>query len=266
MKNKWFTLIELIVSIWIIMILAASSSFLFGQYMRDARNTARITSLQNISSSLEQELFRKWYLPEPDNKITITSWAIILWYQWTFGDNATSNTQWITVKQLDPKDDFEYIYNINEGKNKYQIMWYLEKESEDLSYTEKVYAQNFSIMDIKTLWNELGIIVNSDDNEALTSSWSILTWDIYDPDFPSLYNIILTGSNVSFTWDAVKNRLIKNYGSIECWQDHNSDINSRPTKLCSLWNAKNLTWSIDSNWDWECVSDSGNISISCKTN
>ena len=142
-KNKWFTLVELIVVITILAILWAIAFISLQWYSTDARDSARITDISSIRTSLELYHLEAWKYPNPTNWVDITfSWSDV-WKQWTFGETVFTNTDKLDKIPLDPVTNKEYTYSITSNKNEYQIWGIMEGDTIVMN-NEKWIVNNLS--------------------------------------------------------------------------------------------------------------------------
>jgi len=121
-----FTLVELIVVITILSILWTIWFLSFKWYIKDARDSTRLSDIWNIEKQLDLFFAKSWEFPIPENNVELKSSWTIIWYQWYIWEKIL----WILKIfnwWLDPIDQNPYIYRINWNKDSYQIMWFLEK-------------------------------------------------------------------------------------------------------------------------------------------
>jgi len=90
-KKQAFTLVELIVVIVIISILWTIAFISLQWYSSSARDSKRLSDIQNIKKSLELFSLNTWKYPEPDDFVTVKYDTQDLWYQWTVGNQVTTN-------------------------------------------------------------------------------------------------------------------------------------------------------------------------------
>ncbi len=164
MKNKKaFTLVELIVVISILAILWTIAFVSLQWYTRDARDSARISDMQNIEKWLELTLIKNGSFPVPDDKIDISASGVIVSYQW-YAWNNVLNTIWIHWDWVDPLDETYYTYVVNASLTKYQLLWYLES-TENISYIKNnnfltsANALDLNERFLKFSWKELWILL-----------------------------------------------------------------------------------------------------------
>lgn len=207
MKNtkKGFTLVELMVTVTILAILATLGSVAFTSYLSGVRDVARITALDSMTEALNlYSLNRK--LPEPNDSVQIKidgktiAWQGYIWKTILEGIGYPKAGK-------DPKDDSYFSYYLTRDRKNYQLMAFLEGDSEltagitsttlaDDSYMSrfpKVHGRNLWIMtdtynmpiqevdDIKKAWNlnvtkklSTAYKARFTDTDILTASGNIL--------------------------------------------------------------------------------------------
>lgn len=179
-KNKWFTLIELIIVVTVLAILTTIAFISFQSYIKDARNSNRLSTIKNIETWLELYNLKTSSYPKPDNDFEITaSWKTI-WFQWYFWDIATRsiNMTWIP---LDPKTKEKYVYQTNKNNKSYQVMTFIEKK-----YDAHIFSTQNDLYPF-TSWKDLWIILTQDnkivENDAwvldLMNFWSWINYRVY---------------------------------------------------------------------------------------
>ena len=193
--KKGFTLVELIIVITILVILATIAFVSFQNYTKDARDSNRLMSIKNIQNWLEWFQIKTWIYPEPENSINILAWTSTITKQWYFWESQSDIIN-IDKLPLDPLDWTKYIYSINNNKNKYQLLSYLEANSQ-LSFINETYADDLSKRNIKSFWNDLWIILNQDKTNITWTWFDILsnTWN--------LYSLIFTDNDITLSWSEI---------------------------------------------------------------
>lgn len=166
MKQQAFTLIELIVTITILAILGALWFFSMKDFVKDSRNSVRITDINTIKNGLSIFYVKNNFYPTPDNTVNITYSWWILWKQWTYGINTFRTLKTISERSLDPLFQVEYWYSITNQKDNYELYsimeWklLLQNNITPISYAlledKQTYANgNYIFTDLKSefLWN-----------------------------------------------------------------------------------------------------------------
>ena len=229
MKNKKaFTLVELIVVISILAILWTIAFVSLQWYTRDARDSARISDMQNIEKWLELTLIKNGSFPVPDDKIDITASGVVVSYQW-YAWNNVLNTIWIHWDWVDPLDETYYTYAVNASLTKYQLLWFLENNNIGyINSMEKSYA-SLKERFLFSKWNELGIFLDPVTNNPIQNNLSSL-----DIVFTSvLYKVKINNWNY---WE-----------TIWTWTTFSQILSYR---INEIWSCYSILKNGNSMWDW----------------
>jgi len=197
--KKSFTLVEIIVTIWIIAIISTITVVSLSKWLNTTKDGKRIWDLNTIATALETYIYNQWEYPTPDNNIPITfSGSLIInqWYLWT----SSSNTINLKAEIKDPKDSSYYVYSISNDKSDYQILTYFEASPSRLlskSISNKTYwANDLSNRFIVTKWDKLWSIVNL-DNIPVQDLYTGIDLDIFTWEIKSYYT---KDEYISSTW------------------------------------------------------------------
>ncbi len=137
-KRSGFTLVELIVVIAVLAVLATISFSAVSNVTSSARDSARLSDISNIKTSLEVYSATKGVYPSPDNVTAITWSGALAWSQGTFGA-TTVGVLGNMSKPKDPKWDTEYTYSVANNKREYEVATILEKAT-SLAPLNQAYA------------------------------------------------------------------------------------------------------------------------------
>jgi len=200
-KNA-FTLVELIVVITILSILGTIAFISYWMYTSSARDSVRISDIDNINKSLNLFNIEHWFYPEPDWSYFINySWSIA-WTQWYFWDDLLRKTQKLSKVPVDPLTGSNYAYSVTNNKKEVQFASILENH-------ESVWFSNIFWWWTAAPWKELWTAYvrwNYNWKFVKVSTWStvfilwvpsILTSDILSVD--------LQNSSKSFVYDWYNN-------------------------------------------------------------
>ena len=227
MHNKAFTLVELIVVITILAVLWTIAFVSFQWYAASSRDSVRITDLKNIDKVLKLKVtaWETLLLPEQALKIT-ASWTTLS-YQWNMSEKLL-NHYGITNGWLDPLDNIPYTYSVNENRNKYQLLWFLETWDSVALNVAQTFADNSQRFP-KTTWDTLWILLDETTNIPLVESWSTTELDIE--------------TTADTYW-----LIIQNSTSIQKW-DKEFLTSELDFKIHTKWSCKNILLNGLSKWD-----------------
>lgn len=159
-----FTLVELMVIVVILSILATVWFISYEDYLVDARDSKRLSQMQNLRDAFRLYTTR-WNLPLPSDKVDIQSNSQTFAYQW-FANKEVLDAISHDENVSDPLDWDFYTYYLSRDRKNFQILWYLEKEDES-SFSRLLnntgYAVDFISRFPKVFGKELWIIVSQDD-------------------------------------------------------------------------------------------------------
>ncbi len=211
MKKGAFTLVELIVVITILAILATIGFVSFSGYLAWARDTNRVAQLKSMSDALELYSTKK-SLPIPDDKVDIKASSKTIAYQGYIWKNVLETIEY-TESWLDPKDKNYFSYYLTRNKKYFQLLTFLEEESEDVlalnvgapfmgALNATDYTERFPRVTGKKLW----ILLDSDknpiqENSVITASWYLNISDLGGNNYISYISNTgkITGSGTSLS-------------------------------------------------------------------
>ena len=272
-KKYAFTLVELIVVIVILAILATIAFLSFNSYNSSARDSVRISDLNQIYRWLVLYQTHAWKFPQPENSIKLFSWTTQIWYQWNVAQNTLKLVNLSSWWWIDPVNSNYYSYNVNLAQNKAQVVWFLEN-AQSLSYeyadgnffpqTNAYYKNDFTF----TKWDPLCFILfqswsnnytpahdlYSAWTSFYTNSWAYSSWAscVLDntSNHPKLADVILAW--YTWTWGSYVN------GSSVALSSLDAPIASATTNITFnsvTWNWNTSSWatryefsSDNSNW------------------
>ena len=132
-KKQGFTLVELIVVITILAILWTIAFISLQWYSKSARDSARVSDMSRIKTSLE--LFKiDWAkYPEPTESVSITYNSTEAWTQWTFWQTTFNNVEKLDKIPRDPTTEELYIYSVTNTRKEFLLYWELEADDMAMS-------------------------------------------------------------------------------------------------------------------------------------
>lgn len=196
-SKPWFTLVELIIVIWILAILSTIAFLSFKNYTKNTRDGNRLTTLKNIETWLQLYAIKTGTYPAPEDVITLTASGAPILLQGTLWDTPSQD---INIHPLpkDPLDHTSYIYTTNTKKTKYQLLWYFETGDTILSLLPTTYASNVNSTQRypKVFWDSLWILLHSDLSPVKKDEMGV--WD--EIDIVNTTNSYTAMINNSSTW------------------------------------------------------------------
>lgn len=207
-----FTLVELVVVITILAILWTIGFISIKWYSETARDSARLSDMNNIWKSLELFMIESWKYPIPDSNFQVSySWWLV-WTQWIFWSWVFTNVWKLSNIPLDPLTSTKYSYSVSSNKKEYQLWWISETGEYSLnSFSNNVNAEWEINAKALIIWNYNWIAIKSNKN----SNCNVLALPsiITSEEESDLLNILSNDSLVynwkwnlpsSFTWSKFK--------------------------------------------------------------
>lgn len=148
MRNNWFTLVELIIVILVLLILGTIWIISYFTETKGARDSLRKSDLDSINKVLSLEKSRTWELPMPLDYVEYIDLDWNKWYSWKLWSWMFEKLDVLSGIPIDPKSWENYIYELSFDKRSYKLKTNLE-------YT----------------WEEY-VLSN------ISSSWEITWWDM----------------------------------------------------------------------------------------
>jgi len=123
-NTKWFTFVELVIVMVIIVILTWIWFSSYVWYIAWARDTQRTSDLLQVGSSLKLYKQKRWYYWLPWDYFNITYSGTVVAMQWKL--NTDVHISSIDKLPLDPKTNWFYSYSTSKNKQEYLISATLE--------------------------------------------------------------------------------------------------------------------------------------------
>ena len=240
-KQKAFTLVELIVVVTILAILATIGFVSYSSYLTGVRDTNRLAQLVSIHDWLE--LFRtKKDLPLPDESVDVKINATeTIAFQWFAGSNVLETIDFTKWGQ-DPRDGVFFSYYLTDDRKFFQLMAFLE---EDASITTQAVINNSAqAVDyssrVPTIYGKKLWILTDEDNTPIQDIQEIQdNWGLDISSTTTIYKAHFE-DNDFIEWD--------------------SSVLSNLDAIALLWGKGSIapTWEIlfEANWNWNYVDES----------
>ncbi|MDD5769849.1 MAG: prepilin-type N-terminal cleavage/methylation domain-containing protein [Candidatus Gracilibacteria bacterium] len=163
--TKAFTLVELVVVITIIAILSTIAFVGYQQYFGNSRDSNRLQTMGNIETGLQLIYGKTRKYPTPENNILIIAIGTTIGYQGYFGDTSSNQINMNAIP-LDPLDNIKYTYSINAKYKKYQLIAFMEGDSQTAynPIINKAYAIDYTDRIPKIFGSNLGILLDINNN------------------------------------------------------------------------------------------------------
>lgn len=173
---NWFTLVELIIVIIILSILWAIAFTSFQWYIKDTRDSARLSTIKTIEKWIEIYNIEALTYPIPDKEewqTQLQTWALsIEWveveysYLWEVWDNLR-NILKLSKTPTDPLIWNKYVYARTMDWKKYQLATILENSTGYNFLVTRTYAASW--YKAKVVWNHTMDVIYT------TSTWKFIT-------------------------------------------------------------------------------------------
>lgn len=217
MNQKWFSFVEIIIVITIIILLAVIGVSMNSKYKDSAENTkisADIWSLKNALSLYKEE---KKVLPLPGWNISyydtssnyLESWSWAFWIHWFITQNTLPKS-YINYLPIDPRTNQYYGYGKTIDEGFFEIAWVNKTQLEYVSFVEWTYnGENWPLNLIREYNGPSFIYDGSTENfpynpeeRTLTASIWSFSWTVSINDTISDSDSLL--SYTLRTWDTIK--------------------------------------------------------------
>lgn len=123
-STKWFTFIELVISITIVAILSVLGFVSYSKNLEDSRDSQRRSELSWVASWLKLHKTKRWEYPTPWSSFDITNSWYVSATQWKLDENIIIST--IDKIPLDPFIGIPYTFSVSRNKQEFQLAWTLE--------------------------------------------------------------------------------------------------------------------------------------------
>lgn len=169
-KNFWFTLIEIIVVVTIILILSSIWAVSYTKLLKTSKDTANYSLLKEISSWLNSYEITNKTLPLPENYNKILAWTSnIDSYQWTFWKQAMDKIL------LSSKVDEYPLYRLTKNLKAFDLFYKTKQRKKDnLIVWDNIWIILNNWQNITT---DVDLLAQNTTNLSINfHSWEILNW------------------------------------------------------------------------------------------
>lgn len=123
-NNFWFTIVELVVAMTILLVLTGMWFYSYTQNVVDARDSVRISDMASVNSQLKLYKKSRWAYPLPGNNFNINNGSRLVAIQWLLNENVTLTT--LDKIPYDPSAEVPYSYSVTRNKQEFQLALTLE--------------------------------------------------------------------------------------------------------------------------------------------
>lgn len=241
---KWFTLVELIITITIIAILSTIGFNSYVWYLWEARDSERKANMWEIKTALKLYKQKRWSYPLPWDTFNITNSWVIVAIQWKLNESVTLNT--MDKIPIDPYTSKNYFYSITKNKQEAEVVLTLENWEFPIALLDwdyKTVSKNVLPWIILATWSTSTIEIHTwvldwsnNRNLFILNWWKNLAYNISRP------------YDVFSAWENIDTVLIS--GNIKFWQ--NSDFRTCD-EISEAWKLIHTTWTeqyqiLDETW------------------
>jgi len=176
-KNKWFTLVELIVVITILAILWTIAFISLQWYSKTARNSTRTSDIKNTVNVLELFSIKTGKYPLPWNAVDKTaSWGtVVLWQAWDMDVEVQTQVERLSKIPLDPTTGETMSYATTNNRKEYELKYDFEIAQNSTINTS--YAEDTSPY---VKWNYNGLYLLADNNVYYSVPWLHTSTNVLD--------------------------------------------------------------------------------------
>lgn len=201
-KKQAFTLIELLITLIILSILWLIAFFTLSWYSTSARDSARISDISRMRTSIELFNVEWWKYPLPTNFVEVTySWATV-WKQWIFWETMKVNTNKLDRIPVDPISESYYTYSLTQKWNEFELWGIMEWNDITQNYLNFYQANAWTLQARAYVsWNYNKMLIKSVLDWItcdILSVPSIITNDINVTELPEIINnnsLVYSGYN-----------------------------------------------------------------------
>lgn len=198
MEKKWFTLVELIVVITVLVVLAIIWFLNFWDYPAQSRDSKRLSDLWSIEQALVLKNLERWWYPEPDRDwVTLVEFdwiEWIYWKKWKFWEKQYNDLKILNTLPFDPKLKTMYDYYLSENNKFFRLecdseitwekivktnykdwdnAWILEEKKYILENTVTFKEVNKKLWEVEKYYIDSSTRLKWDEWSSRTLKWSL---------------------------------------------------------------------------------------------
>lgn len=216
-NKKWFSFIEIIITVSIIILLATIWFTANQNYKDSVNNTKSISNIETITNALELYLQDKKDLPIPkwnNNYFHEDSWYVhsssgAFWVHWFITEN-TIPKKYLNVLPLDPRTKQYYAYWKTFNSLEFELSWVNWKNWEPEAFVKWNYSAEVWPYNLIREYNWPDFIYNKSlSNFPYNPDKRIITWRIND------YNGTVTINNTITNQEDILNHILVEWDKIK---------------------------------------------------
>jgi len=260
-SKQAFTLVELIVVITILAILWTIAFIAMNWYSKTARDSARISDMAKIRSSLELFFINSNKYPAPTEAYPVTYSWWLAWYQWIFWNSTFMNVDKLDKIPTDPLTWKEYAYSVLNTWQEFEIASISEWDDVALNnnFNKVSAAEKTAWANITWTYNGVSLKVNANSTSYILAVPSIITsidlvWVEANKDLVT----IMTQKELVIDWyqNLPNNYIWTSYDSNK--ETINPDFTLVNDLLVYEWDVNNLTstqfiWYLQDSYTWTLI-------------
>jgi len=258
-RSKWFTFVELLVVMMILVILWVIAFVSFQSYLKSARDGARTSHLKDIETSLDVIAAENGKYPQPSNPVAISYSGVTVWEQWTIWDSVISQLEGFNEIPLDPLTEKEFTYSRLNTKKEYEIATIYERDS--LGWVinwNTVYADGNQLAIAYVKWNYNGMLAKATVASTIyvLAVPTIINADLSETDLVNIIN----NNRLAYKW---YNNLPSSYTDTKLkvfgWFDYSPSpfvLYSWPTVPLGRGSIQKLVYNIQQAYTWSTFNNS----------
>lgn len=136
-NRKWFTIVELVVAMTILLVLTGLWFYSYTQNVVDARDSVRVSDIASVTSQLKLYKKARWAYPLPWDSFNLLNNGRIVAIQWVLNENVTLTT--LDKIPKDPSIGIPYSYSVTRNKQEFELALTLESSDTGTALLEWDY-------------------------------------------------------------------------------------------------------------------------------
>ncbi len=154
-RKNWFTVVELVVVMTVLILLATLSFLTVSGYPKDSRDATRLSNLNDIKSIIDLHVSKTWEYPAPNNASFEVDESWVVWAVWEFGSWVISQLDTVRHLPLEPDTKKPYKYSLSKDGRTYRVTTFLEWKEEEFFVTntmKEAHPDAITCTDLPLSW------------------------------------------------------------------------------------------------------------------